>query len=181
MSPGAARRRKAATLLLVVVLGAGATACSDTGKITSTGSVSVAPTTAAPATTTTTTGAAPTAGASTTSVPGAVVPADDEASYVSWTSSAMEFRGEDGRRIAYACPPDGKVSEITGVGPFTDDSSVCSAGVFEGAITAKAGGRVVIEIAAGRDGYAAGTAHGVTATDFGVWAGSFTVVVGGPQ
>jgi len=99
---------------------------------------------------------------------------DEEAPDVTWDLDATRYRGEDGTRVAFLCPPDGEVGAVWGTGTYTDDSSVCSAAVHAGLISTVEGGRVVIEIAPGEGSYEGSEANGVTAADYGAWEGSFT-------
>lgn len=99
---------------------------------------------------------------------------DEEATDVDWAKNASEYRGEDGTRVAYLCPPDGELGSVWGSGPYTDDSSVCSAAVHAGLINPVEGGRVVIEIAPGAESYAGSEANDVSSQDYGSWEGSFT-------
>ena len=99
---------------------------------------------------------------------------DAEATDVSWTLNAIEFRGQDGSRVAYDCPAGGTISVVWGTDTYTDDSSVCTAAVHAGLISVEDGGRVVIEIAPGEEGYTGSEANGVTSNDYGSWDGSFT-------
>lgn len=191
MSPtpsGRARLSRSARLALLLGTLAVASACVDNGKITAGAAGSTTTTEAASApetsTSTTPTTAAGESGSgsgdddspagSPTSAP-SVVDADQEYADPAWDVNATEFRGQDGLLVAYDCPPDGALSSLWGTGPFTDDSSVCTAGVFAGRITPVEGGRVVIEIAPGEDEYAAGETNGAVAAEYGVWAGSFIV------
>jgi len=190
MSLGPSSRRVALALAGLVLVGATG-ACAEGGKITI-GEAGEPPTTTAPGSdattmpdvtseTTTTVGGG---GSATTTVPGgapgadvAGAPdADEDALDNSWVASAGEYRGQDGLRVAYNCPAGGTLASLWGTGPFTDDSSVCTAGVFLGLITTEGGGRIVIEIAPGQDAYAAGEGHGVAAASYGTWAGSFDIV-----
>lgn len=99
---------------------------------------------------------------------------DEEAPDVEWDLSAAGYRGEDGRRIAFLCPPDGEIGSVWGTETYTDDSSVCSAAVHAGLINPVEGGRVVVEIAPGEESYEGTEANGVTSQDYGSWDGSFT-------
>jgi hypothetical protein len=63
---------------------------------------------------------------------------------------------------------------VWGAGTYTDDSSVCTAAVQMGLIGFDDGGSVTYETAAGQAEYDAGTAHGVTSSRYGSFAGSFT-------
>ena len=92
---------------------------------------------------------------------------------MTWTANATEYQGEDGLVVAYDCTPDGIDATVWGNRIYTDDSSVCTAAVFEGLITVEGGGRVVIQIVGGRDDYDAATANGITTLAFERWPGSF--------
>lgn len=103
------------------------------------------------------------------------VEADEEEPNVNWTRNATPYRGDDGKRVAYLCPPDGELNGVWGTDVYTDDSSVCSAAVHAGLINQVEGGRVVIEIAEGEDSYEGSEANEVTSQDYGdPWEGSFT-------
>lgn len=93
-----------------------------------------------------------------------------------WTTNASEFRDQIGRRYAYACPPGGAPSTVWGTGPYTDDSSVCTAAVHAGAASFSRGGRVVIEMRDGQASYPEGRRNGVDGLSYGSWGGSFVVV-----
>jgi len=100
---------------------------------------------------------------------------DEEAPDVDWGLNAAQYRGQDGRRIAFLCPPDGEISSsVWGTETYTDDSSVCAAAVHAGLINPIEGGRIVVEIAPGEESYDGSEANGVTSQDYGSWDGSFT-------
>jgi hypothetical protein len=103
---------------------------------------------------------------------------DEEAPDVSWDLNAAQYRGEDGKRVAFLCPPDGELGTVWGTDTYTDDSSVCSAAVHTGIINEVEGGRVIIEIAPGEESYEGSVANGVESQDYGSWDGSFTFPVG---
>lgn len=106
-------------------------------------------------------------------VPNESIEPDDVAEDVTWTATATDHQGDDGLLVAYDCTPDGIEATVWGDGVYTDDSSVCTAAVFEGLITVASGGRVVIQITGGRDAYAAATANGITTLAYAGWPGSF--------
>lgn len=92
-----------------------------------------------------------------------------------WSLNAVEFRGRNGFRVTVDCPPDtsGATYTVWGTGTYTDDSSICMAGVHAGKITAAAGGSVTIEIRPGQESYEGSEANGVTSFPYGPWDGSF--------
>jgi hypothetical protein len=97
-----------------------------------------------------------------------------------WLVNAVDHRGANGERFSYACPPNGSGSHITGTGTYTDDSSVCSAGVHAGVITFEAGGTVVIEISPGRNGYLGSMQNRIASFHSSERAPGSFVVVGAP-
>ena len=98
---------------------------------------------------------------------------------VGWHLNAVAFRPYVGARFAYGCPADGTLGTVWGTDVYTDDSSVCTAGVHAGLISRAAGGTVTIEIRPGQDSYRGSSRNGVASRDYGQWGGSF-VVVGAP-
>ena len=93
-----------------------------------------------------------------------------------WNADAKSLRGSNGKRYTFTCPAGGAPLTVWGSDVYTDDSSVCTAGVHAGVITTAAGGKVTVEIAAGRSSYTASTRNGVTTRSYGSWGGSFVVV-----
>ncbi|QIX54062.1 LCCL domain protein (plasmid) [Rhodococcus sp. DMU1] len=96
-----------------------------------------------------------------------------------WSMTAEAFRGQDGGQVSFDCPAGGTFGSVWGSGTYTDDSSVCTAGVHAGVISQQTGGVVVIVISPGLSSYQGSTANGVTSQDWGNWSGSFQVVGGG--
>ena len=167
-----------AAAVVVIGLAALGAACGDDGSSPST---TVSATSKQRATTTeretTTTGSEEPSTTTTsvgtdTTVPGAL-PADEERTDPSWSLTAAEFRGQDGRRIAVTCAPGGTFGSVWGSDPYTDDSSICTAAVHAGLITPADGGRVVVEVRPGEPAYTGTEANGVTSSDYGSWGGSF--------
>ncbi|NDV10849.1 LCCL domain protein [Rhodococcus sp. IEGM 248] len=96
-----------------------------------------------------------------------------------WSTTALAFRGQDGGQASFECPPGGSFGTVWGSGTYTDDSSVCTAGVHAGVISQQAGGVVLIVISPGVSSYEGSTSNGVTSVGYGSWPGSFQVVGGG--
>ena len=88
--------------------------------------------------------------------------------------------GNIGSRYRYICPSGGAQATVWGVNVYTEDSSVCTAAVQVGVITAAAGGNVTIEIRAGQTAYVGFAHNGVTSRSYGQWPGSF-VLAGAAQ
>ena len=92
-----------------------------------------------------------------------------------WDVTASAQRARGGERFAYGCPPGGgsEVGRPWGTDTYTDDSSVCSAAVHAGLITAAAGGTVTIEVRPGLSAYTGSARNGVTTRGYGAFGGSF--------
>lgn len=99
-------------------------------------------------------------------------PVDDVASDVTWATTALDYRGDDGLVVSFDCPPDGVLGGVWGTGTYTDDSSVCTAAVHEGLIDEVDGGEVIFVVSPGLEEYEGSTANGVTSSDYGAWDGS---------
>lgn len=93
-----------------------------------------------------------------------------------WRVTATAFRGRIGTRHTYVCPSGGTRYVVWGSGPYTDDSSVCTAAVHAGRITLSGGGTVVIQMRAGQSSYRASTRNGVRTRSYRRWPGSFRIV-----
>jgi anti-sigma factor RsiW len=96
-------------------------------------------------------------------------------SLIGWDDTAIAFRGWTGTRIGLMCPGGSRGRTVWGSGPYTDDSSICTAAVHAGLITLAEGGRVVIDIGPRFPDYRGTSANGVETLDWeGGWSGSFT-------
>ena len=93
-----------------------------------------------------------------------------------WDVNATQFNGRNGLQIIYQCEAGGRIGSVWGTDVYTDDSSVCSAGVHMGLITQARGGTVRIQIAPGRDSYNGTQRNGVNSSNYGRWGGSFVFV-----
>jgi hypothetical protein len=89
-----------------------------------------------------------------------------------WTATAAA--GNTGSRYRYSCPPKGKLGRVVGSTVYASGSSVCSAAVHAGQISATQGGNVVILMQAGRSSYPGTVKNGVTSKASGPSKGSFS-------
>jgi hypothetical protein len=97
-----------------------------------------------------------------------------------WIRHPCEHRGKNGQRFEYDCPAGGSPGPIWGDVLYTDDSSVCGAGIHAGVLSAADGGTVTIVIRPARGFYIGVTRNGVTSESWGAWGGSFEVLGTGP-
>ena len=96
---------------------------------------------------------------------------------IKWTTQADFLRGKNGRQFSFICPANGTASRrLWGSGYYTDDSSICTAGVHAGVITLRDGGMVTIEIRPGIEAYASSSRNGITSLSYDFWPGSFVVI-----
>jgi hypothetical protein len=93
---------------------------------------------------------------------------------ISWESNAKNLRGRLRQDFTFICPSQGRVGTVWGTDLYTDDSSICSAAVHFGLITAKNGGRVTIRIQPGASFYNGTTRNGVISKRYNDWPGSFS-------
>jgi len=71
------------------------------------------------------------------------------------------------------CPPGGAIGDVRGSVIYTDDSSVCSAAVHAGKITAAAGGPITLSILPGQPVYPGSNVNGVSSQNHTNGSGSF--------
>ena len=94
----------------------------------------------------------------------------------SWETAVMEYRDRVGARVAFDCPAGGSEYTIWGTDVYSDDSSVCTAGVHMGLISFARGGRVVLQIKPGQSRYTGTMRNGVQSEPYDAWEGSFSFV-----
>jgi hypothetical protein len=94
---------------------------------------------------------------------------------IEWDTNAGGFKGEEGQTYKFRCPADGSAKSIYGSDVYTDDSSICTAGVHAGLISLERGGLVTIEFRPGRSTYGSTTRHGIKSDNYGEWARSFVI------
>jgi predicted small lipoprotein YifL len=102
-------------------------------------------------------------------------PNNNNATDITWSQDASNRRSNIGQTFAYNCSPNGTLDTVWGSDIYTDDSSICTAGVHAGKITRTAGGTVTIEMRPAQTTYASSTRNGVTSSSYGSWGGSFIV------
>jgi hypothetical protein len=94
---------------------------------------------------------------------------------IAWDRPANFYNGAEGT-FTVTCMADGSQDSVWGTGPFTADSSICTAALFAGEITADEGGEVTFEFSEGLESYDAGEANDVTTRSYGSYSSSFDFV-----
>jgi hypothetical protein len=112
-----------------------------------------------------------------------VAPVTPPAGTNPWTLKATQYRAFVGAQYEFNCPAKGTAYNVWGSDIYTDDSSVCTAGVHSGLITLAKGGKVVIQMVDGQASYKKSTRNGIKTQPYPAWGGSFIVVnaPGGPD
>jgi hypothetical protein len=98
----------------------------------------------------------------------------------SWNRTASYYRGKIGTQWVFSCPawPAHDTLDVWGSDIYTDDSSVCTAGVHAGLIDYELGGTVILEVRAGAASYEGTVRNGVATRDYDEFDGSFAVIKG---
>ncbi len=104
------------------------------------------------------------------------VSAPRKPSVIAWTTGAGKWVGFWGRRELVECPP-GHPQGAWGTDVYTDDSSICTAAVHAGLITAHRGGAVTIEMRPDVGQYSGTARNGVKTGDWmEPWTGAYVFV-----
>lgn len=115
------------------------------------------------------------AGASPEDTPSTVdQPSSDAPTPISWTTNASFVKLENGLTYSFECPAGGTPGTVWGSGPYTADSSVCTAAVHAGKITLDKGGVVTILVGPGKQMYGATTQNGITTFNYGQYPHSIS-------
>lgn len=94
---------------------------------------------------------------------------------IDWDRAANFYNGAEGT-LTVTCMADGSPGSVWGTGPFTADSSICTAALYAGEITADEGGEVTFKFSEGLDSYDGGKANDVTTQSYGSYSSSFDFV-----
>lgn len=92
-----------------------------------------------------------------------------------WGDNALG-RGPAGTTFTFDCPPGGSPGSIWGSGPYTGDSSICTAAVHAGIITLEDGGSVTGLVGGPLDSYEGSDRNGIQTGNWGAYDPSFTIV-----
>lgn len=93
-----------------------------------------------------------------------------------WNVTAVKLRGRNGDWFHVLCPAGGKPGPVWGTDVYSDDSSICGAGVHAGRASLESGTMVTVEIRPGQATYTGSVRNGVTSGSRGASPGSFAVV-----
>jgi hypothetical protein len=92
-------------------------------------------------------------------------PPSEQIQILEWNETASNLDGKLDQDFMYMCSPNGTVTNnVQGTDIYTSSSSICSAAVHAGIITAKNGGKVKLVISQGEKFYNATQRNGVLST-----------------
>lgn len=97
---------------------------------------------------------------------------------LSCDQAATSLTGGVGTTVDVICPAGCGSSIVWGSGPYTDDSSICSAAIHAGTITS-AGGAFTVTVGPGGPSFPGSVRNGVSTSDWGEWGRSFTTAGAG--
>jgi hypothetical protein len=98
------------------------------------------------------------------------------------TAQVDSWAGQVGRVLTFQCIGPLEMHSVFGTDTYTDDSSVCSAGVHAGLITQRSGGTVSVKLMQGVESFPGSTRNGVTSYPSDSWKGqSFSFVATPPD
>lgn len=99
---------------------------------------------------------------------------------IDWRTSPLDLnlRGMNGENFMFRCPSGKAIpGSVTGIGLYTDASSICAAAAHAGALDARLGGTVMIQIEPGRPSYEGATQNFIRSEGYDhAWGGSFAVL-----
>jgi hypothetical protein len=98
---------------------------------------------------------------------------DASAVPILWTTNASIAGAVAGKQYRFDCPSHGNLQRAWGSDVYTNDSTICTAAVHAGKITAERGGIVTIELQPGQESYHGSQRNGVSTQDYGRWGSSF--------
>ncbi len=89
-----------------------------------------------------------------------------------WITDAKAHRCNRLQRYAYDCPAGGSAHDVWGSNIFSDDSSICTAAVWDGKVSLASGGRIIVEMRPGERIYRSVTRNGITTKAYTVPTGT---------
>ena len=92
---------------------------------------------------------------------------------IDWGTTSHGLTSQLGKPVTLECPASGVVARIYGTDTYTDDSSICTAAVHAGIITASAGGRVTIEGVGEQASFPGSVRNGVVSQEYSSWPSGF--------
>ena len=102
--------------------------------------------------------------------------ATEQIQILSWGDSASNIRGRLGQDFEFICPENGTIDSVTGTDIYTTSSSICSAAVHAGAISARDGGKVSLQILGSQDFFNGTERNGVASRRYGDYNSSFVFI-----
>lgn len=102
--------------------------------------------------------------------------ATEQTQRLDWNDTASSISGRLDQEFEFECPENGAIGRVTGTDIYTTGSSICSAAVHAGVISAREGGRVKIQILGSQEFFNGSERNGVASRKYGDYGSSFTFV-----
>ena len=93
---------------------------------------------------------------------------------ISWTHTAEQYRQDTHHDRVFYCSGGGTPGALWGSDVYSDQSSICTAAVHAGLITAEDGGAIAIRLLPGQDEYNGTAQNAIASQSSGRGEGSFT-------
>jgi hypothetical protein len=101
------------------------------------------------------------------------VPTTASSKEITWNDTAADLVGNVDQDFTFTCPPNGTIGNVWGADFYSSNSSICSAAVHAGLLSARDGGRAQIRIRSGERFYNGIARNGVSSIQTGRSNGSF--------
>ncbi len=93
-----------------------------------------------------------------------------------WSDTASNIRGRLDQDFEYRCPENGNIERVYGTDVYTSLSSICTAAVHAGLISAREGGNVKIQIVGPQKFFNGTDRNGVVSGKYGEYGSGFVFV-----
>lgn len=104
------------------------------------------------------------------------LPFRDPIEEINWDDTASAIKGNVDQDFRFRCPEGGTINRVYGTDIYTADSSICSAAVHAGVITAKDGGKVTVRVLGSQSFFNGVLRNGVTSRRYGNYDSSYTFI-----
>lgn len=100
----------------------------------------------------------------------------EQVQIIAWNDTAAGIRSRLDQEFEYMCPEGGSVSRVYGTDIYMSSSSICSAAVHAGVISARDGGRIKIQILGPQEFFNGVERNGVSSIKYGKYGSSFIFI-----
>lgn len=102
--------------------------------------------------------------------------ATEQIQILEWSDTASNIRGRLDQDFEYRCPENGDIARVYGTDIYTSSSSICSAAVHSGVISARDGGNVKIQVLGPQAFFNGTDRNGVVSQKYREYGSSFVFI-----